>query len=440
MKAAERRKAKNNSKTAEWQTVKLGDVVDIKHGFAFQGEYFREAPPGDILVTPGNFLIGGGFNASKLKYYDGPVPEEFALREGDLIVTMTDLSKESDTLGYAAIVPASLGPRYLHNQRIGRVIITNEERLDKRYLYYLFRSKTYRDEILAGATGTTVKHTSPGRILAFEFELPPLGEQRSIASILGSLDDKIELNRQMNETLEQMAQALFKSWFVDFDPVRAKAEGRDTGLPKEIADLFPDSFENSELGEIPKGWKVGKLSDIAANMRRGIQPERIDSLTPYIGLEHMTRHSITLADWSHASELESNKFEFKRGEILFGKLRPYFHKVGVAPLDGVCSTDILVIAPIEKEWFGFSLGHLSSDVFVNFTSAGSTGTKMPRTSWNEMARYPIVLPPTSIAAWFSGSIESSVEKIAANIHESKAVSEIRNLLLPKLLSGEVRIS
>ena len=431
-------KPAQDQQTAEWQTVKLGDLVDIKHGYAFKGEYFRESPPGDLLVTPGNFLIGGGFNASKYKYYNGDAPNEFVLHEGDLIVTMTDLSKASDTLGYAALVPKSFGPRFLHNQRIGRVHIKPDVRVDQLYLYFLLRSEKYRNEVLASATGTTVKHTSPGRILAFEFQLPSFLEQRSIASVLGSFDNKIELNRQMNETLEQTMQALFKSWFVDFDQVHAKAEGRDTGLPKEIADLFPDSFEDSTLGEIPKGWGVGKLSDVVKNLRRGVQPERIDSSTPYIGLEHMPRHCIALSEWAHASELGSNKFEFKRGEILFGKLRPYFHKVGVAPVDGVCSTDILVVAPTEKEWFGFALGHLSSVDLINYTSAGSTGTKMPRTSWGEMARYPIVLPPTSIAAIFTSIVAPSVEKIIANIRESKTLPEIRDSLLPELLSGKVK--
>ena len=170
-------------------------------------------------------------------------------------------------------------------------------------------------------------------------------DQRVIAHILGTLDDKIELNRRMNATLEAMARALFKSWFVDFDPVRAKVEGRDTGLPREIADLFPDGFEESAVGEVPRGWRVGTLGDVADHPRRTVQPGKIDATTPYIALEHMPRRCIALSDWGEADGLESNKFEFKKGEILFGKLRPYFHKVGIAPVDGVCSTDIVVVTP-----------------------------------------------------------------------------------------------
>jgi type I restriction enzyme S subunit len=120
----------------------------------------------------------------------------------------------------------------------------------------------FRDEVLASATGTTVKHTSPERIKRFRFRLPPLPEQRAIAHILGTLDDKIELNRRMNETLEAMARAIFKSWFVDFDPVRAKAEGREPELPKHLSALFPRRFQGAEPGQIPEGWRVYRWREL----------------------------------------------------------------------------------------------------------------------------------------------------------------------------------
>ncbi len=274
----------------------------------------------------------------------------------------------------------------------------------------------------------------------FRLRIPPIPEQRAIAHILGTLDDKIELNRRMNETLEAMARALFKSWFVDFDPVRAKAEGRNPGLPKEIADLFPDRFEDSELGEIPEGWKVGTLGDVAENPRRGIQPIKIDKSNPYLALEHMPKGSIALSKWRFSEGLESNKFQFKKGEILFGKLRPYFHKVGVAPVDGVCSTDIVVIAPRVSEYFGFLLGHVSSTAFVDYTNASSTGTKMPRTSWSEMARYPIIIPPVDILKAFTLKIRPSVDWIIALIHQSRTLGKVRDILLPVLISGEIRLN
>ncbi len=180
-----------------WTPVTLGDLIDIKHGFAFDGDYFRDEPPGDILLTPGNFAIGGGFKGDKFKYYSGPVLEDFVLDAGDLLVTMTDLSKAADTLGFPALVPSSHGSRFLHNQRLGKVLLRPNAPTTKAFLYYSLCSQGYRNEILASATGTTVKHTSPGRIRAYRFCLPPIEEQEAIADILSHLDAKIDLNLQI---------------------------------------------------------------------------------------------------------------------------------------------------------------------------------------------------------------------------------------------------
>ncbi len=311
--------------------------------------------------------------------------------------------------------------------------------VDPAYASFYLGDARVREWVVRHAHGATMPNLNTEILSALPFVVPPLNEQRAIAHILGTLDDKIELNRRMNETLEAMARALFKSWFVDFDPVRAKAEGRDPSLPEPIAGLFPDRFEDSELGEIPAGWTVGTLADVAEHRRRGVQPSEIEASTPYIALEHMPRRSIALSEWGAADGLESNKFEFNRGEILFGKLRPYFHKVGVAPVNGVCSTDIVVVAPQAVKWFGFVLGHVSSDAFVEHTNAGSTGTKMPRTSWAEMTRYSVVIPPKSVAEAFTARIRSAVERIIASIHESRALAALRDALLPKLISGELRV-
>ncbi len=156
-----------------WAIHALADVIEVKHGFAFEGKYFCDEAKGDVLLTPGNFAIGGGFKADKLKYYQGPVPEEYVLRDHDLVLTMTDLSKAADTLGYPAMVPSPpTGYRYLHNQRLGKVIVTEPNMASPHFLYRVFCSDAYRHEILAGATGTTVKHTSPTRIRAFTSVFP----------------------------------------------------------------------------------------------------------------------------------------------------------------------------------------------------------------------------------------------------------------------------
>ena len=270
--------------------------------------------------------------------------------------------------------------------------------------------------------------------------IPSLSEQRHISHMLGTLDDRIELNRQMNETLDEMARTIFKSWFVDFDAVRAKMEERQpAGMDAETAALFPSAFQDSPLGEIPEGWQVGTLGEIAENVRQSIKASEIDSDELYIGLEHMPRRSIALSEWQTANEIGSNKYRFRKGEILFGKLRPYFHKVGVAPLDGICSTDILVIQPIDSELFGIVLGIVSSDEFIAYTNAYSAGTRMPRTNWKDMSRYEIALPQVEVSQKYTEFIRPFIERIIENIHQSHTLSQIRDALLPRLLSGEIRV-
>ena len=307
---------------------------------------------------------------------------------------------------------------------------------DAKFLYYLlhtFRLNDWR----TGSGQPLLNQTIISQIPA---TIPLLSEQRRIAHILGTLDDKIELNRQMNETLEAIARAIFKSWFVDFDPVRAKMEGRlPAGMDAATATLFPSTFEYSPLGKIPEGWEVGTLGKIAENVRQSIKASEIDPDEFYIGLEHMPRRSIALSEWQTADGLGSNKYRFRKGEILFGKLRPYFHKVGVAPIEGVCSTDILVIQPIDSEWFGIVLGLVSSDEFIAYTNAYSAGTRMPRTNWKDMSRYEIALPPVEVSQKYAEFVRPFIERIIENIHQSHTLSQIRDALLPKLLSGEIQV-
>ena len=314
--------------------------------------------------------------------------------------------------------------------------LNHSEDVDTKYAYY----ELLNQDINSLDSGSAIPSTSKESFYSLSVFLPPLEEQKAIAHVLGTLDDKIALNRRMNETLEAMARALFKDWFVDFGPVRAKAEGREAYLPEEIWGLFPDSFEDSELGEIPRGWGVKRLGEVVTQRRSGVKPGQIDPNTPYIALEHMPKHCIALSEWGNANELASSKFRFQQGDILFGKLRPYFHKVGVAPLDGVCSTDIVVLSPKSDDWFGFALGYLSSSDFIDYTDATSTGTRMPRTNWQNMASYKVPLPDYEIARSYTELVRPLANKIVSNIHRSHTLSAQRDALLSRLMSGKLRVS
>lgn len=181
------------------------------------------------------------------------------------------------------------------------------------------------------------------------------------------------------------------------------------------------------------------MSDIGGQRREQVAPGEVDSETPYIGLEHMPRRDIALSSWGRAASVTSSKFRFRRGDVLFGKLRPYFHKVGPAPIDGVCSTDIVVLHPKQLEFTAWLLMLVSSDDFVAHTDRSSAGTKMPRTNWKDMAAFAVTLPPSSIAAAYQEQFGSMLEIIDGGIQESRKLAALRDYLLPRLLSGRVRV-
>lgn len=190
-----------------WTIQRLGDLFRVKHGFAFKGKHFSEDLTLPTVVTPGNFAIGGGFKNAKPKTYDSQFPEEYKFNPNDYIVTMTDLSKTGDTLGMPAKIPND-GITYLHNQRIGKIEFKTN-RVVKDYIYYKMMTADYHHFLLSTASGSTVRHTSPTKIEQFELVLPPLDEQKRVAEILGSLDDKIEANNALIDFLEQLADAEF---------------------------------------------------------------------------------------------------------------------------------------------------------------------------------------------------------------------------------------
>jgi type I restriction enzyme S subunit len=389
----------------EWEEVPLGDVMTLQRGFDLPAQ---DRKPGKVPIV----------SSSGISDYHS----EVGVR-GPGVVT-----GRYGTIGRVFLLKEDYWPLNT------TLWVKDFHGNDPQFASYLLRTIDFR----SCSDKSSVPGVNRNDLHQIPVLRPPLSAQKAIAAVLGALDDKIELNRRMNATLEATARALFQSWFVDFDPVRAKLDGRQPpGL--DPATLFPNEFEDSEMGEIPKGWRVGTLGEIATNPRRSITAKEIASSAAYIALEHMPRRSIALLDWDQADGLESNKFKFERGEILFGKLRPYFHKVGIAPLDGVCSTDILVISPTSRDWFGFLLGHISSVELVSHTDAASTGTKMPRTNWQDIAGFEVALPPNEIASAFSHIVYSLTERIISNVHESHTLAHLRDTLLPKLLSGQLSV-
>ena len=386
-----------------WKEVKLGDYINIKHGYAFKGEFFSEIETEDVLVTPGNFKIGGGFKEDKLKYYNGEYPHEYVLKPNDVIVTMTDLSKTGDTLGYSALVPYNNMRRYLHNQRIGLVEFISKE-IFPLFLYWRLRNKDYQNYIVNSASGTTVKHTSPKTIKSFTLNLPPLSEQKAIAATLSCLDDKIELNNRINKTLEEMAQAIFKSWFVDFEP-------------------FQDGeFEDSELGRIPKGWRVGTLgqiADITSGKRPPLKQEILseEMCVPVVGARCIMAYT--------DEALIDEKI------LITGRVGT--HGV-IQRFNTPCwpSDNTLVI---KSRRYEFVYQILNS---VDYKSM-NRGSTQPLITQTDLKNVIIIIPPDEVSDDFENITADIMNNWYENNNQNKNLILMRDTLLPKLMSGEIRV-
>jgi type I restriction enzyme S subunit len=408
---------------SDWTRVRLGSLCSIKHGFPFKSEFFSDEP-GEVVLTPGNFAPTGGLvlRPEKDRSYAGPYPSEYRLMPGELLVVMTDLTQEARILGAPAFVPPE--PVCLHNQRLGKIVDVDVTRVDLRFLYYVFNAPTYRAELKATASGSTVKHTSPGRIAAHEVDLPPLPTQRRIAAILGAYDDLIEVNRRRIAVLEEMARRLFEEWFVAF-----RFPGHDT-----------TPLQDTPHGPLPQGWRWAPFGEIGRNVREAVDPADVPADTPYVGLEHIPRRATTLTDWGRASDVTSTKLRFRKGDVLFGKIRPYFHKVAWAPFEGVCSSDAIVVRPTSTRFSAIALSVASSDAFVAHSVQTSNGTKMPRANWDVLAQYRVAVPETELLHVFNNAAMPGVE-LAAVLHQSsQRLAAARDLLLPRLISGELTVA
>jgi len=312
--------------------------------------------------------------------------------------------------------------------------VVTAKKVEPRYLYYYLTSPPFTEYLtrIADSHTSTYPAFNPEVIENAELLLPPEAYQRAIAHILGTLDDKIELNRKMNETLEAIARAIFKSWFIDFDPVRAKAEGRDPGLPKEIADLFPDSFEDSELGEIPKGWRVGTLKDVVIIHDSKRIPlsnrERLERQGPYPyygAASVMDYIDDYIFDGVYVLIGEDgsvvNDDDTPVVQYIWGKLWVNNHAHVLTGKNGISTEHLLLF-----------LKQVNIRPFI-------TGAVQPKLNQGNLCRVPFLLPSEPVSQSFTEIIEPIFARIRANMAESRTLAAIRDALLPKLISGEIRV-
>lgn len=314
---------------------------------------------------------------------------------------------------------------------------------DPRFVYYFFLSLA--EELKAMDVGSANPALNRNHVHPLQITWPPLDKQRTIARVLGALDDKIELNRRMNRTLEELAAALFRSWFVDFDPVVAKAAGRKPAhLRPDLAALFPATFQDSPLGPIPHGWRAGKVDELASLTRGGINPGAFP-------LETFDHYSIPAFDEGRfptpelGGSIKSNKFPVPAGCVMVSKLNPDTPRIWMPDVTGerraICSTEFLVTTPKPPVTREFLFSLYSSEAFTSSFATLVTGTSNShqRVKPDGLLTTETVIPDEPLVAAFTKVAQPWLVQVAHNERESRTLSALRDTLLPKLLSGELRV-
>lgn len=395
-----------------WEKVKLNDVCSS----IYDGDH--NAPPksdtGVPFVTISNIDAADGSidfsNTAHVpnSYFESLKPERRP-RPGDVLYSVVG------SFGIPSLVKDQ--KPFVFQRHVA--ILRPNDRIEPEYLYYSMKSRNFyhwADSVAIGAAQRTV---TLGQLREKTIALPPLPVQRRIAGVLSAYDKLIENNRKQIKLLEEAAQRLYKEWFVDL--------------------RFPGNETTPIHNGIPEGWKRTTVGEICELIRDSSRPDDRNESTMYIGLEHMPKNSICLNKYGDVSSATGSKLNFRKNDILFGKIRPYFHKVGFAQCNGVTSTDTLVMRA-KPNCFGILLEIVSSDAYVAYATATSkTGTKMPRADWKAMSAYELLEPSARVLAQFDGFVKQITDEIMNLSNQITTAREARDRLLPKLMSGEIEV-
>jgi type I restriction enzyme S subunit len=433
---------------SHWKIRSVAELIRAEALEKIQDGNHGESHPvaSDYVATGIPFLMSGNIRNGRVDMAQCKflAPEHAkSLRVGHAHRDDVLLTHKGNDLGRTAIMTevdwAVLTPQITYYR------IKNSHALLPDFLKCVFESPTFQHQFKRDSEQSTRPFVSISNQQSLYLPIPPLEEQRAIAHTLGSLEDKIELNRQMNETLEAMARAIFKSWFVDFDPVRAKAEGRDPGLPNHIADLFPDRFEDCELGEIPAGWKVGKVDEVATLSRDSINPGDFpDETFEHFSIPAFDEGKTPKREYGGA--IKSNKFLIPSDAILLSKLNPRIPRLWLPIVknspSAICSTEFLVVVLRINIYREFIYGFLSSKTFADVFETLVTGTSgsHQRVKPEGLLSMNIIIPGKSVAQEFSKMVQPLLARIHHGRDESQTLAVFRDTLLPKLISGELRIN
>ena len=419
----------------------VGDYVTLVRGTTYKGALVGK--PGPALLGLGSIEPGGGFRIGDYKTYGGDCPDELMLFPGDLYASLKGATKDGKMIGSVARVPPTVPTGRLTQDTV-KLVFQNHDPEDRSFLYWVLRTPQYRDYCAGHAMGSAVVALSRRDFLSYSIPQPTT-DRRKIVALLDAIEQRIELNRQMNETLEATARALFKSWFVDFDPVNTKAEGRDPGLPKPVADLFPVSLEESELGERPKGWGVARFADTIEIVGGGT-PQT--SIAEYWGGDIPWFSVVDAPRDSEVWVLDTEKKVTHAGvENSSTRVLP----VGTTIISarGTVGRVALVGVPMAMNQSCYGLrGLAGTQGFFNYYATRELvarlkqhahGSVFDTITRDTLGGVSVVVPPGKLVEYFEKRVGPILDRIRAGLLEVRTLATVRDGLLPKLISGELRV-
>jgi type I restriction enzyme, S subunit len=421
---------------------RLGDHVDLLAGFPFKSASYTTHPTAIRLARGDNIIQGRLRWDSAMRWPTNQVDglERYRLQLGDVIIAMDRPWIEAG-LKYARIGEGDL-PALLV-QRVSR--LRGKVGLDQAFLYCLVGSREFTDHVLAVQTGTAVPHISSQQILDFRFRLPSLGEQRAVAGVLSALDDKIEQNRRTAQELERLAQAIFRAWFVDFEPVKAKAVGATAfpSMPWPVFDALPTRFVDSAIGPVPEGWAPQTVS--AAFDVNPVRSLKKNVSAPYLDMKSMPTEGHAPESW--ITRPVGSGMRFMNGDTLVARITPCLENGKTAFVDFLDdgqiawgSTEYIVLRPKTPLPPVFAYCLARTDEFRDFAIQNMTGTSgRQRVTPTDMEHFQIAVPTEAAAVGFGEVVQPLFGCICAGMDESRKLAEMRDYLLPKVLSGDVRV-
>jgi type I restriction enzyme, S subunit len=432
--------------SSEWVDTTLGEVCAAQNGAIQTGPFGSQLHASDYVemgipvVMPSNIGPDGGISEdgiARIKQEDADRLSQHKLQIGDVV-----FSRRGDVTRNALIEPHQVG--WLCGTGCLKVRLGDERKADAKFISYCLRLPETKEWLIRHAVGATMPNLNTAILSAVPIQIPPISEQKKITNLLRALDDRIALLRETNATLEAIAQALFKSWFVDFDPVHANVGKQTPSLPAEIQALFPSRLVESPQGLIPEGWAYVNLGELVCNQSTTFKFSGIENVV-FINTGDVSEGVFLHQNYVPVSGLPGQaKKAIKRDDILFSEIRPKnkrFAYVNIDPQDYVVSTKFMVlraISEISPRYIYQILKQDSTIDFFNMIAESRSGT-FPQITFDSIQNLQVLKPSKACVNQFIDVIAPIIEQIDLNAERNKELANLRDSLLPRLISGQLRL-